>query len=165
MLQHAYEEALDLAQYLKKEITTLNTIQDLAKQFPNVTFICTNKFALEATNIAFTEDIIKNTEGIDLQEISYLSRHCDIIVGKNSGPYVFCETYENYMDNSKAFISFNIINPSVDGIKETMSNGLDLKCKYTTVPIENVKLTDKDADTIVDIMTGKINEKIKTRVH
>ena len=37
MLQHAYEEALDLAQYLKKEILTLNTIQDLVKQFPNDT--------------------------------------------------------------------------------------------------------------------------------
>jgi predicted phage-related endonuclease len=35
MLQHAYEEALDLAQYLKKEITTLNTVQDLVNQFPN----------------------------------------------------------------------------------------------------------------------------------
>ena len=35
MLQHAYEEALDLSQYLKKEITTLNTIQDLVKQHPN----------------------------------------------------------------------------------------------------------------------------------
>jgi hypothetical protein len=35
MLQHGYEEALDLAQYLKKEITTLNTIQDLVKQYPN----------------------------------------------------------------------------------------------------------------------------------
>jgi len=35
MLQHAYEEALDLAQYLKKEITTLNIIQDLVKQYPN----------------------------------------------------------------------------------------------------------------------------------
>jgi len=35
MLQHAYEEALDMAQYLKKEITTLNTIQDLVKQHPN----------------------------------------------------------------------------------------------------------------------------------
>jgi hypothetical protein len=34
MLQHAYEEALDLAQYLKKEITTLNTIQDLVRQYP-----------------------------------------------------------------------------------------------------------------------------------
>ena len=35
MLQHAYEEALDLAQYLKKEITTLNTVQDLVQQYPN----------------------------------------------------------------------------------------------------------------------------------
>ena len=35
MLQHAYEEVLDLAQYLKKEITTLNTIQDLVNQYPN----------------------------------------------------------------------------------------------------------------------------------
>jgi len=37
MLQHAYEEALDMAQYLKKEITELNTIQDLTKQYPNDT--------------------------------------------------------------------------------------------------------------------------------
>jgi hypothetical protein len=35
MLQHAYEEALDMAQYLKKEITTLNTIQDLVKEYSN----------------------------------------------------------------------------------------------------------------------------------
>lgn len=37
MLNHAYEEALDMAQYLKKEITTLNTIQDLIKQYSNDT--------------------------------------------------------------------------------------------------------------------------------
>jgi hypothetical protein len=35
MLQHAYEEALDMAQYLKKEITTLNTVQDLVKNHSN----------------------------------------------------------------------------------------------------------------------------------
>jgi hypothetical protein len=35
MLQHAYEEALDLAQYLKKEIVTMNTIQDLLANHPN----------------------------------------------------------------------------------------------------------------------------------
>ena len=35
MLQHAYEEALDMAQYLKKEITTLNTVQDLVDNHPN----------------------------------------------------------------------------------------------------------------------------------
>jgi hypothetical protein len=37
MLQHAYEEALDMAQYLKKEITTLNTVQDLVKKYSNDT--------------------------------------------------------------------------------------------------------------------------------
>jgi hypothetical protein len=37
MLQHMYEEALDFAQYLKKEITTLNTIQDLVNKCPNDT--------------------------------------------------------------------------------------------------------------------------------
>jgi ABC-type Mn2+/Zn2+ transport system ATPase subunit len=35
MLQHAYEEALDMAQYLKKEITTLSTVQDLVIKYPN----------------------------------------------------------------------------------------------------------------------------------
>jgi hypothetical protein len=35
MLQHMYEEALDFSQYLKKEITELNTIQDLVNQYPN----------------------------------------------------------------------------------------------------------------------------------
>ena len=35
MLQHAYEEALDFAQYLKKEIVTMNTIQDLLENHPN----------------------------------------------------------------------------------------------------------------------------------
>ena len=35
MLQHAYEEVLDLAQYLKKEIATLNTVQDLVKRYLN----------------------------------------------------------------------------------------------------------------------------------
>lgn len=37
MLQHAYEEALDLAQYLKKEVTTLNTVQDLVKNYSDDT--------------------------------------------------------------------------------------------------------------------------------
>jgi hypothetical protein len=35
MIQHAYEEALDLAQYLKKEITTRQTIQQLVYDYPN----------------------------------------------------------------------------------------------------------------------------------
>ena len=33
MLQHAYEDALDLSQYLKKEILTLHTVQDLVAHY------------------------------------------------------------------------------------------------------------------------------------
>jgi len=35
MLQHAYEEALDLAQYLKKEMSVIPEIQNLIRQYPN----------------------------------------------------------------------------------------------------------------------------------
>ena len=35
MLQHAYEEALALTQYLKKEIGNKNTILKLIKKYPN----------------------------------------------------------------------------------------------------------------------------------
>ena len=34
-LQHLYEELLDAAQYIKKEIVILNTIQDLVRKHPN----------------------------------------------------------------------------------------------------------------------------------
>ena len=35
MLQHMYEEALDFVQYLKKEILTINTVQDLVAHYSN----------------------------------------------------------------------------------------------------------------------------------
>lgn len=34
-LIHLYEELLDAAQYIKKEITIKNTIKDLIQQYPN----------------------------------------------------------------------------------------------------------------------------------
>ena len=34
-MQHAYEEALDLAQYLKKEMSVIPMIQSMMDQYPN----------------------------------------------------------------------------------------------------------------------------------
>jgi hypothetical protein len=134
-------------------------INDLAFKNIGIDFICTNKFASEEENVIFTTDIIDTDDGIDLREISYLSTKCDIIVGKNSGPYVFCETYDNFMDKNKTFISFNIKNPAFDDIKETMSNGLDIECNYTAIPIENVNLTDADTFSIIAALNGALNEE------
>ena len=35
----------------------------------------------------------------NLNEISYLSTKCDLIIGRSSGPYTFCIVEENYNKN------------------------------------------------------------------
>jgi hypothetical protein len=128
-----------------------------AEMYPDTHFICTNKFANDGfDNIKFTDDIIGPVDGGDLQEISYLSRYCSVIIGKNSGPYVFCETYDNYMDEEISFVSFNTKHPDYETIQETMSNGLDIKCSYNAVPILNNSLTEKDHENIM----AAINEAL-----
>lgn len=99
------------------------TMQDiigiLALEFPNWDFICTTKFGTLIPNIYFTDNIIPQDPPLaeetvawskktcDLNEISYLSTFCDIIVGRNSGPFVYCVTERNLMDSTKTIISFN----------------------------------------------------------
>lgn len=118
-------------------------INSFAEKNPDIDFICTQKFATKALNVLFTDDIINDRQefftGIkpywfdkpmnicDLNEISYLSTKCDAIVGKNSGPFVFCETYDNLKDESKVIVSF------CKGPKESMSNGVDVKARYRHV--------------------------------
>lgn len=127
----------------------------LAEENPNVHFICTNNISKQLDNVLYTKDIIGDVEETDLLEISYLSRFCDVIIGKNSGPYVFCETYDNYMDPEKVFISFNTKNPQYNVIKETMSYGLDIKCRYNAVPIiNNTNLTDQDKMNILNAIVN-----------
>jgi hypothetical protein len=54
--------------------------------------------------VLYTGDIIQ-AEGGDLNEISYLSKFCGIIIGRGSGPFCFCETKDNYFNNNKRMIS------------------------------------------------------------
>jgi hypothetical protein len=125
-------------------------ILPFAEMYPDTHFICTNKFDTEGnSNIKFTDDIVGPVQDGDLQEISYLSRNCDVIIGKNSGPFVFCETYDNYMDDTKKFISFNTKHPDYEDVQETMSNGLKLKCSYKAIPILSNDLTEQDHENIM----------------
>jgi len=129
-----------------------------AEESPNIDFICTTKFVTTLNNVLFTDNIIVDNEiedkrapwedreinNCDLQEISYLSEHCDAIVGKNSGPFVFCETYNNYMNPNKKFLSYNVSWGIGKPPSETMSNGLDIKCKYTITPISDISTLSAD---------------------
>lgn len=133
-------------------------INPLAEENEDVMFICTDEFMTYGNNnIYFTKDIIKDTSGCDLQEVSYLGKFCDTIIGKNSGPYVFCETYDNLMDSNKKFLSFNTKHADYSEIKESMSWGLELNCSYTTIPILNINsLTDEDINNIESALAESI---------
>jgi hypothetical protein len=77
----------------------------LAKQNPDVAFIATSKFDRTMNNIFFTDDIFQTD--FDLPLISILSSYCDVIVGKNSGPYTYANTKKNVSDPTKTFVSFS----------------------------------------------------------
>jgi hypothetical protein len=135
-------------------------INQLAEEYEHVDFYCTNSIKTSADNVFFTNEITKFADKCDLLEISYLSSRVDLIVGKNSGPFVFCETYDNYMDPNKTIISFNKKHPDYEDIKETMSNGLQLKCKYKAVPIENIyTLSQSETDLIFKVMREALNNE------
>jgi hypothetical protein len=82
-----------------------DAIYELASKFKDKVFIVTVKLPEERDNIFYTGDITKVNEN-DLNEVSYLSKFCSTIIGRNSGPHVFSQTIDNCMDASKKFISF-----------------------------------------------------------
>lgn len=140
-------------------------INALASEYPSIHFICTSRITTDRPNVFFTDDIIKDTEEeskrapwedrtqniCDLLEISYLSEHCDLIVGKNSGPFCFCETQKNYSDPTKSFLSFNVSWSMGTLETESMSYDLPLACKYQRVSITSVdNISQKDMQSIYD---------------
>ena len=80
----------------------------LCTEYPNVLFLIANEshtLDYSHPNISYTSDIIKLQFG-DLVENSYLSRFCDIIVGRASGAFCFACTKEIWNSN-KTIISFS----------------------------------------------------------
>lgn len=84
-------------------------INKLAKEYPNYLFIYTSRKGVNSrNNVVYTGDITK-MQNCDLNEISYLSKFCNIIVGRSSGPYSFAMTRDNLFDENKVMLSFSSI--------------------------------------------------------
>lgn len=135
-------------------------IKNFADEYPEVDFYCTKKFDNDLPNVFFTDDIIPQGDDwsikphwvdrplatCDLNEISYLSTHCDVIIGKNSGPFVFCETRDNYLDKNKHIVSFS------RGSQESMSHEVnEIECKYLLV-------TDHTPETVSSTLRAVIED-------
>ena len=81
-------------------------INKLASSSPEVNFFVLNPAAdiERKNNIFFVREIFDGP--INLNEFSYLSLFCDIIVGRTSGPWMHTIVAENIQDKNKTFICF-----------------------------------------------------------
>lgn len=119
-------------------------IEELARKYDGLAFVATQKFITNLPNIFFTSDIIK--EECDLNEISYMSTLCPVLVGKNSSPSTYFNTKQNYKDPNKIIIDFS------KDIRDCLPNGLDMPAEF--------RFSDSvDHNTLVDIVSCAIKEK------
>lgn len=81
-------------------------LKNVIEKYPNYVFLVTNRTNLKYDNLFYTGDVINSPNGFDLNECGYLSTFCDTIIGRNSGPHVFAQHYDNWMDETKATLSF-----------------------------------------------------------
>lgn len=125
-------------------------IEEMALKYSHVVFYCTEDINSNLENIHYTDHAIVNgkeeqenppfwTNGHKhclLNEIAWLGMQGDLIIGKNSGPFVFCENRDAYDKEDLSFISFG------KGEKESMSFNVKKKCLYQYVTDhseENIK--------------------------
>ena len=128
-----------------------------ADKYSHVDFVCTSKFQTDRPNVHFTDDICaveqsfpstvmywnQNLDRCDLNEISYLSTHCDLIVGKNSGPFIYCLTKQNINDAAKTFVSFNNV------VVDNLLYDVPTACTY-------IQHTNFDIHSVAQLVESKI---------
>jgi hypothetical protein len=80
-----------------------NKVENLSTQHSDYLFILSDKNNINKENVVFSRDIIKSS-GCDLNENSYISTKCDVIIGRESGPFFFSYVKENVLTEKKQTI-------------------------------------------------------------
>jgi hypothetical protein len=97
-------------------------IDALADQYPEDTFLATEVYVTSRPNVVFTKDIFDASN--DLREISYLSSHADLIVGRNSGPFTYANTKSNLQDAGKVFMCYS------HDARDVLPYGMDIAADF-----------------------------------
>jgi hypothetical protein len=97
-------------------------IESLAEKYSDRVFITTSRVSISMTNVFHSDNITRVTP--DLNEISYLSQFCDLIIGRSSGPFCFSTTKKNVNDPTKTFFCFG------DNEKDSYPYDMPTKARY-----------------------------------
>jgi hypothetical protein len=91
------------------EVDFDSIVEELANKYKFVNFIMTNfsENKVDKSNVYYSTNIINSQEKInDLNEISYISTRCQIILGRSSGPYSFSLVKQNTYDKTFVCICY-----------------------------------------------------------
>jgi hypothetical protein len=94
----------------------------LCQSNPEVVFVASTMLDIRHENLYYTQDIFDKAS--DLNEIAYLSKRANIVVGKNSGPYSYCQFKDNMETPGKTFFSFNKL------LTDCLNAGLEFQSQF-----------------------------------
>lgn len=114
----------------------------LAEKHPNYSFYTTQKVNTNLKNVIDCNETIGKDKNLNnLNEISYISSFCDIIVGRASGPYCFSHTKQNLWNDKKIYIAScnneseaywaNLKNYSTKNIAKQLWHNTEKNCDHT----------------------------------
>lgn len=123
----------------------------IAQKHLDKIFILSNKENINLPkNVVFATDIIQIKDGSDLNEMSFLSTHCDLIIGRASGVFTFSLTQENLFKRNIKYLCFSNLIPTVSN-KFWIGNLLKDKVFYSS----NIFTTNEsNSDAVFNIING-----------
>lgn len=136
----------------------------LARKHPRCTFYVTQSIPNDLPNIVDADAMTRTAFNIgcsNLNELSYVSTFCDIIVGRASGPFCFTHTKNNLFDSRKTFIV------AANGEREGHWAFLDdysLPNRAKQIWYESHIHKNNDCvSEMIELLDGEINEKFGNR--
>jgi hypothetical protein len=118
-------------------------LTDLVQKYLHVQWIFTHPTSLIAPNVFYTSMIFDNRV-CDLNEIGELSKYCEIIIGRNSGPFLFCNTRHTLYDVKKTFIATGRVRG------DCFPAGLKLPCDYYWICDTDDAKTQSFVTTVIE---------------
>lgn len=129
-------------------------LESIATQNPDKYFLLTsveNK-KINLSNIIYTDDIIKKNSNNDLNENAYISKYCDVIIGRGSGASSFAFNVDNVMNKNIKFIYFcNFVDPEINKfwVGKLFKDNINYNAQFT------ISNTDSD-QTVKDLIIKNI---------
>lgn len=90
-------------------------ISQLANKYPDKSFILTSQEGVTLPNVFYTSNITNRGGKTDLNEISFISSHCDVMIGRASGVWSFSLTQDNLFKRKMTYLCFSNLVPKKEG--------------------------------------------------